>query len=361
MKRINLLRVFGVFSLLMLFSASFRANAQSVVVEAKLDSLEMLIGSQSRLTVEATFDTGSKVVFPQLKDTVVRNLEIVETFKPDTSWLNEGKRMTVSHSYMVSAYDSAFFYIPGFEVLVDDKAYTSKSLALKVYLMPIDSVDIRGIKDVMAPRFVLSDWLITGCGTLLIVILVVVAVYLYKRLKDNKPIIRKIHVEPKKLPHEEAEDIIEQIKERKLSHSEDAKLYYTRLTDALRVYFSGRFGFNAMEMTSAEIVEKLLESNDKEAIAKIKSLFTVSDLVKFAKYKPMLNENDANLLSAVEFINKTKIDVPENEREKPHDIIIEEPRSKKAKRILVGSIIAIIVVIAVVMFLVGRDINMMLF
>lgn len=361
MNRINLLKSLGFIALLLLFTASPRAVAQSVVVDARLDSLEMLIGSQSKLTVEATFDKGAKVVFPQLRDTVVRNLEIVETLKPDTSFLNEGRRMTVSHSYMVSAFDSAFFYIPGFEVSVDDKVYKSKNLALKVYLMPIDSVDIRGIKDVMAPKFVFSDWIIIGGGIILIAGLIVLGVYLYVRLKDNKPIIRTVHIEPKKLPHEEAEIIIEQIKERKLSHSEDAKLYYTQLTEALRVYISGRFGFNAMEMTSSEIVEKLLESNDKEAIAKIKTLFSVSDLVKFAKFKPMLNENDANLLSAVEFINRTKIDIPENERDKPHDIIIEEPRSRKAKQMLVVSIIVIVVVIAVLMFFVGKDINMMLF
>lgn len=359
MKRKNIFKVLGV--LLLSLFASAGVYAQSVIVEAKLDSLEMLIGSQSKLTLEATFDTGAKVVFPQLRDTVVNKLEIVEELKPDTSFLNEGKRMTVSRSYMVSAYDSAFFYIPPFEVSVNDETYKSKSLALRVYLMPMDSVDIRGIKDIMAPKFVFSDWLVTGGGILLIIILVILVVYLYMRLRDNKPIIRKIHVEPKKLPHEEAESIIEDIKQKKLSHSENTKEYYTQLTEALRVYFAGRFGFNAMEMTSSEIVDKLLESNDMEAIAKIKELFTVSDLVKFAKYKPMLNENDANLLSAVEFINKTKIEVPENEREKPHDIIIEEPRSKKAKRMLVASIIVLVVIIAAVMFIVGKDINMMLF
>lgn len=359
MNKINLLRAFGI--LFLLFLVSLSSLAQSVVVEARLDSLEMLIGSQSRLTLEATFDTGSKVVFPQMSDTVVSKLEIVEALKPDTSFLNEGRRMTVSKSYMVSAYDSAFFYIPPFEVTVDGQIYKSESLALRVYLMPVDSADIRGIKDVMAPVFVFSDWLVIICGILLIAVFVLLAVYLYIRLKDNKPIIRKIHVEPRKLPHEEAEIILEDIRQRKLPHSENTKEYYTQLTEALRVYFAGRFGFNAMEMTSSEIVGKLMESNDREAIAKIRELFTVSDLVKFAKYKPMLNENDANLLSAVEFINRTKIEVPENEREKPHDIIIEEPRSRKTKRILVASIVVLVVLIAAAMFIVGKDINMMLF
>ena len=59
-------------------------------------------------------------------------------------------------------------------------------------------------------------------------------------------------------------------------------------------------------MTSSEIIEKLLEMQDKEAIADLRSLFETADLVKFAKHNPLMNENDANLINAIEFINETK-------------------------------------------------------
>ena len=35
-------------------------------------------------------------------------------------------------------------------------------------------------------------------------------------------------------------------------------------------------------------------------------LFQTADLVKFAKYNTLINENDANLVNAIEFINQTK-------------------------------------------------------
>ena len=43
-------------------------------------------------------------------------------------------------------------------------------------------------------------------------------------------------------------------------------------------------------------------------IAEMKQLFETADLVKFAKFTVPLNENDMNLVNALEFVNKTKED-----------------------------------------------------
>lgn len=338
--------------------------SQNVIVESRIDSVEMYIGSQAKLTLEATADSGAKVSFPECSDTIVTGLEVVGKSKLDTLLLNEGKRMTIAQTYYVTAFDSAFFHIPGMKVMVDGREYASKDLVLRVYRYPIDNADagdIRDIKGIEDPDFVFADWLPMSSFLLLTVVLFAAAVFLYIRYKDNKPIIKVIHVEPQLLPHEKAEKIIESIKERNLSHASDPKDYYTSLTEALRVYISGRFGFSAMEMTSSEIVDKLLETNDKESLRQLQSLFTVADLVKFAKYVPMLNENDANLLSAVAFINKTKEEVKDSEREKPHDVVIEEPRSKRQKRILVAVIVLSALVGLTFLVLSVREIRIMLF
>ena len=52
--------------------------------------------------------------------------------------------------------------------------------------------------------------------------------------------------------------------------------------------------------------------NDKDAISDLRSLFQTADLVKFAKHSPLMNENDANLISAIDFINETKEKEDEN-------------------------------------------------
>ena len=147
---------------------------------------------------------------------------------------------------------------------------------------------------------------------------------------------------------------IEQIKEDKIWQSEDSKEYYTQLTDTLRQYIKERYGFNALEMTSFEIIQKLQEVNDEEAIAELRELFQTADLVKFAKYSTLVNENDRNLVSAIEYINQTKLEEPE-QHPQPEEIVVEEKRSKIAKMVLVGSIVvAGIVLIGVLVYICYR-------
>ena len=67
-------------------------------------------------------------------------------------------------------------------------------------------------------------------------------------------------------------------------------------------------------------------------------------MVKFAKFKPMLNENDRNLVSALEFVNDTKIEVSDEELQpKEEETVIEEKRSKGARLtlLIVGTLIAV--------------------
>jgi hypothetical protein len=149
---------------------------------------------------------------------------------------------------------------------------------------------------------------------------------------------------------------IERIKGDKHLQMTDPKAYYTELTDVLRTYMAERFGFNAMEMTSSEIIDHLLETNDKESINELKYLFETADLVKFAKHSPLMNENDMNLVNAVEFINHTKVEPDPNAKPEPTEITIEEKRSKQGRMVLLGSLIAIGIALLVILFLVSKGI-----
>lgn len=99
---------------------------------------------------------------------------------------------------------------------------------------------------------------------------------------------------------------IEKIKMEHLQVSDDQKAYYTQLTDTLRQYIKERFGFNALEMTSDQIIDHLQAAGDRKMIDELRQLFQTADLVKFAKYSTQLNENDMNLVKAVNFIDETK-------------------------------------------------------
>ena len=107
-----------------------KANAQ-VTVDAKIDSLQLLIGEQAKVTLEVSLDANQKLQLPMLRDTLVRGVEILDIAKPDTQMLNEGKRMLIEQEYTITSFDSALYYLPPFEVLVNDQPYRSKALGLK--------------------------------------------------------------------------------------------------------------------------------------------------------------------------------------------------------------------------------------
>ncbi len=98
-------------------------------------------------------------------------------------------------------------------------------------------------------------------------------------------------------------------------------------------------------MTSSEIIDKLLEINDKGAISDLRELFWTADLVKFAKHNPMMNENDANLINAIDFINETKMEEDQNVKPQPTEITIIEKRSLRTKILLGASIVLLAAVL----------------
>ena len=131
---------------------------------------------------------------------------------------------------------------------------------------------------------------------------------------------------------------IEEIKADNVVRADDPKEYYTRLTDTLRQYINERYGFNAMEMTSSEIIERLNNTDDPKMLDELRQLFTTADLVKFAKWSTLVNENDANLVNAIDFINQTKQEnVPTEEVVKP-ELTEEQQQSRKMRKVLIAVI-----------------------
>ncbi len=189
----------------------------------------------------------------------------------------------------------------------------------------------------------LSFWL-----SVLLLVLIALNYYLYLRLRDNKPIITHIKIVKRLLPHQKAMKEIEQIKADKMVSSENQKEYYTKLTDTLRRYIEERYGFSAMEMTSSEIIDRLMQT-DQQSLDELRQLFMTADLVKFAKYSTMINENDANLVNAIDFINQTKQENQPTETVEKPQLSEADLRSQSERRVL-KTVIWSLVAVSVALF-----------
>ncbi len=322
-----------------------------VTVESKIDSIEIFIGEQAHMTVDVTMKKGQKLVFPVFKpsEMITPGVEVLEQSDADTSKL-DNDMIKVSKQYTLTSFDEKLYYLPPVKVKVNGKEYASKNLALKVLTVPVDTLHPNQFfppKDVQTNPFLWSEWSLSFWLSVLMLLLIVLAFYLRQRLYDNKPIIAKVRIVKKVLPHQRAMQEIEQIKADKMVMSEDQKAYYTKLTDTLRKYIEERFGFNAMEMTSTEIIMKLQETGDRKMIDELRELFMTADLVKFAKYSTLINENDSNLVNAIEFINTTKIEnQPTEERIEP--TLTEQDKRSIRSRIIIKCILAAIAVACII-------------
>src|SRR5574344_1179502 len=317
--------------------------SQSVSINVKSDSIMLWVGDQTKIHLEVTCDANHHIVFPTYQDTLITGLEIIPPIVTDTQYVNSKKRMVVTQDYTVTSFDSSLYYIPPFKVFVDSVPYFSVGLALSFYMFDVDTLNAEafyGPKDIMTMPLKWQDLRISVYSYVLFVIFLFVSLFLIKRYKDNKPIIRVLKVTPKLPPHQRALDMIEQLRMAQRSHDSNPKEYYTELTDIVRSYIKERFDFDATEMTSSEILERLNESHDKESLSDLKLLLSTADLVKFAKYVPLLGENDQNLLNAMDFVKKTKIEPDPNAPAiKEQEVIVEQKRSKGAGIAILSTII----------------------
>ena len=259
------------------------ALAFGQTVEQRIDSLQMLIGQQTILHLKATARKGAKVVMPSFKpqDQIIPGIEVVEQ-KGDTSQVGDDQ-MVVSRDYTITSFDEKVYAIPALNVKIDGKNFHGNQLALKVLTVPVDTVHPNQFyppKTVQDNPFLWSEWSFAFWLSLLMIIICGAMLYLRNRLKKNKPIITRIRIIKRVPAHEKALKEINDIKQHHTtSNQETQKEYYTHLTNTLRAYIVSRFGFNAMEMTSSEIIDNLRASGDQKMIDELRMLFSTADLV----------------------------------------------------------------------------------
>ena len=190
----------------------------------------------------------------------------------------------------------------------------------------------RPMKDVQDNPFSWLDWYPVIAMVILFIALLVVIIVLWRRNKQQLPLMSIKKAETSLLPHERALGLLEVLKMELLNDDEHQKAYYTQLTDVLRTYLAERFHIEAMEMTTAQIVEKLREQHDSDTVSDLRRLFRTADLVKFAKHTVPAEERIKHYDAAVGFVENTKtLDEEEEQKEE----IVEQPSRRGTWRQIV--------------------------
>lgn len=300
--------------LIMFVTVSLHLQAQNIQVFADTDSSEYVVGDYIRYSLEIKYPKGITVTIPSIKDSIT-NLEFIKEeplIRQETD-----SEIYELHNFIFSRYDSSDIWIPTYNI-----AYTTDGTNVQyVKVNPVNilvrtvEVDSQSdIKDVKAPIRIPLDWLTIIIIILIIIIVALIAYFGYRYYK------KKYTPEPQKeikitvLPYERALTNLHELEDKKLWQQGMIKEYHTEVTGIIRDYFEERFHFQALEMTTPEILDSIKSREVKvEVIAKTEEFLANADMVKFAKFQPMPTVNEEMMKEAYFIVDFTKNKAAEKE------------------------------------------------
>lgn len=293
-----------------LFYCGIQASAAGVTAKAALDSAYLLMGKQTALHVEVVGEFKGNGGLGVI-DSMWRDIEIVDMGTPVVTDLGNNRK-ELKQDIIIQAFDSGMYAVPPILFLQPGDTVATNSPVLKVVPVPIDTlVTIHDYADISTVDRKIYDYLpdwATDYGIWILLAIIVIALCLFvyfKWIKKGKvPSILKPKPVP---PYKLAMQSLSNLNSEKLCERGEEKQYYTRLTDILRVYLSGRFGINAMEMTSTQIMDALRHNEEtRNSERMMQRILEIADFVKFAKVRPLPEDNVEAMDSAIRFVEETK-------------------------------------------------------
>lgn len=333
----SVLNSFGGVIFFLIFAAfltSVSASAQQIKATARLDSTNILIGDQIKLFLEIDHPKDVKVDFPNVPDTIQGKIEVlarspIDTFQADAEVLKQ------IQAYTITCFDSGSYRIPPYWFKIDYDgridSVPSNGVTLNVYTMKIDTT--RGPTDIKMPYdapLTLKEVTPYILGVMLIGAIIFLILYSIKRKKKNQPLF-SLPSKPKEPAHVIALRELDRIKDEKLWQKDKIKEFYSEVTDTLRKYIENRYQIQAMEQTSEETIYSFKYRKDllsDKLLGNLSRILTMADLVKFAKYKPLPDDNNLTLVDAYFFVNGTKVEEvkkptePEEEDKNGEEIVL---------------------------------------
>ena len=166
-----------------LFSTLLCIGAQEVSVEATITPIEILIGQQAQVKVKVAMKEGQQAVFPvfQPMQQLIPGVEVLSSTEDGVHGTENGY-VERSVTYVLTSFDDTLYYLPPFVVNVDGVPYKSKSLALKVLTVEVDTLNAEqffGPKTVQDNPFLWSEWELSFWMSVLLLVLMAVGYYLY--------------------------------------------------------------------------------------------------------------------------------------------------------------------------------------
>jgi len=289
----------------MLFTCAlffYAGIAQKVSVAA--DRNKILLGEQITLQLKAE-DINTRTSFLEnwlLQDDSASHIQIVKKEKTDTI---EIKGLTTYlQKVIITSFDSGRWQIVPPPVILHDKVTGKKTLlkadSLAIEVLPVDvsaMLDYHALKDILdveaKPDYTLYVIIGGSVLVLLLVIWLLRKMFAKKKTAPPKPVYKGTALEY-------ALQQINELQQQNLPANRQVKLFYTKLNDICRDYFSAQLSLHASQITSDELMITLIVYlQDEKRRTAFYQLLRLTDAVKFAKYIPEAVQNNEAVETAV--------------------------------------------------------------
>lgn len=276
--------------------AAAPACAQSRI-QADVDTTLVTVGDRITMTVAVDHPAGTRVVWPD--SLRLAPFEVLDaTVGPART---TGDRSVTVARLSLAAFELGELEIPPIEVsVVGAEGGEPETLATDrfgIEVVTVGADDTGDIRDIRGPLWIPVSLLRVGLAGLLLLLPALLAFVLYRRFRagrgDAAPAPRAA---PPRPAHELALEALAALEASPLLERGQVKEYHIEVSDILRTYVERRFGVDALEMTTREVLGGLAEVGlDREVVEPLGRFLTQCDMVKFAKVRP----DDADSLAVL--------------------------------------------------------------
>jgi hypothetical protein len=310
--------------LVVAFAMNVHLAAQDIRVRATLDTASMRIGEQTALRLSIEHTPGVVVQFPFLADSLVSKVEIVNR-TPIDSAMQENGRVLERQAFTITSFDDGLYELPALTFTYrkpnDRTEYTiqTQPITLAVTAVPLAqnpdssnaSAENDNLRDIKPPLSVPRTFMEVApylAAALAVIGGIIWTVWYIRKRRANAPTALAVKHVPQRPAYEIAMEALERLRKERLWQSGAVKEYHTRLTDILRVYVEETFGVTTLEATTDEILAELpTKSCPASIIEMLRSVLEKADMVKFARYEPLADENERSIRIATELVQITAL------------------------------------------------------
>lgn len=283
-------------------------------VTAQLKSAEIFIGDQVRLTVRISLPNGMPFKAVKIKEALqqVPKVELVEAGSLLT--VAQSPQQILEQQFVLTSFEAGEYQIPAITIDFEENGLIKSAsavapLSLKVSTLPVNPErdTLRPIKDINREEVRLSDFIFPALIVVTLLGLLGFSIYYLMRRKRKQQPAPVLPPPPPPPVYETALQKLLELEQSDLLDRGEVNVFQTQLTYILREYLEGRYGINALESTTDDILESLRHiALSDEWRLQLRQMLQTADLVKFAKAEPPLSFHVEALYSVKTFVEQTK-------------------------------------------------------